>query len=110
MDTIISILRGINVGGKNSIPMAELKTLYEDLGFKNVTTYIQSGNVVFLTDEKDIPSLADKIEKSIHKKYGFRVPIITRTVKEIQALVDGNPLLKRKGIDIGKLHVTFLSA
>ena len=90
--------------------MAELKTLYEELGFKNVTTYIQSGNVVFSTDEQDMALLTDKIHKSILKKYGFNVPIIVRTIKEMQTMVDKNPLVKRKDIDTGKLHVTFLSA
>ncbi len=59
METIISILRGINVGGKNKIPMAELKAIYEKAGFKNVTTYIQSGNVVFSADKKELSTLPE---------------------------------------------------
>jgi uncharacterized protein (DUF1697 family) len=109
MEPIISILRGINVGGKNKIPMAELKALYEKAGFKKVTTYIQSGNVVFLADNADISSLPDKIQQLIFKKYGFRVPVIIRTVEEMQLVINTNPMLKTKGIDVEKLHVTFLS-
>jgi len=110
METIISILRGINVSGKNKIPMAELKALYEKAGFKNVTTYIQSGNVVFSVDKKEINTLPEKIQQLIFKKYGFTVPVIIRTVDEIESIIKKNPLLKVKGIDVEKLHVTFLSA
>jgi uncharacterized protein (DUF1697 family) len=109
METIISILRGINVGGKNKIPMAELKMLYEDAGFKNVTTYIQSGNVVFsakAANSKDIPP---KIQEMILKKYGFNVPVIVRTIAEMEKVVNGNPFLKNKDVEVEKLHVTFLS-
>ncbi|HTA26422.1 MAG TPA: DUF1697 domain-containing protein, partial [Bacteroidia bacterium] len=110
METIISILRGINVSGKNKIPMAELKVLYEKAGFKNVTTYIQSGNVVFSADKKEINTLSEKIQQLIFKKYGFTVPVIIRTVDEIESVIKKNPLLKVEGINIEKLHVTFLSA
>jgi uncharacterized protein (DUF1697 family) len=110
METIISILRGINVGGKNKIPMVELKALYEKSGFKNVTTYIQSGNVVFSADKKEINSLPEKIQQLIFKKYGFTVLVIIRTIEEMESVTNKNPLLKIKGIDIEKLHVTFLSA
>lgn len=109
MEAIISILRGINVGGKNKIPMAELKGLYEKAGFKNVTTYIQSGNVVFSTDKPDLKSLPDKIQQFIFKKYGFKVPIIVRTIDEMQKVADTNPMLKNKSLDKEKMHVTFLS-
>ncbi len=70
METIISILRGINVSGKNKIPMVELKALYEKVGFKNVTTYIQSGNVVFSAKENASKELEDKI-KNLILKMGF---------------------------------------
>jgi uncharacterized protein (DUF1697 family) len=110
METIISILRGINVGGKNKIPMVELKALYEKAGFKNVITYIQSGNIVFSADKKELNSLSEKIQQFIFKKYGYTIPVIVRTVEEMQWVVDSNPMLKIKGIDIEKLHVTFLSA
>src|ERR1700722_7694369 len=106
MYPIISILRGINVGGKNKIPMVELKALYEKAGFKNVTTYIQSGNVVFSADKPDLKSLPDKIQQFIFKKYVFNIPIIVRTVDEIQSVIDNNPMLKNKSMDIEKMHVT----
>lgn len=67
----ISILRGINVGGKRKIIMAELKSLYIDLGFSDVVTYIQSGNVIFKSKQNNITSLESKIENAILEKYGF---------------------------------------
>ncbi len=110
MKTLISILRGINVGGHNKIPMAELKALYEELKFKDILTYIQSGNVVFkaaggATDR----ALAIKIEKAIKEKFGFDVPVITRSAEEMGHALSVNPFLKKKNIDREKLHITFLN-
>jgi len=110
MQTFISILRGINVSGQKKILMADLKLLYEGLKFSDVKTYIQSGNVSFKTKEKlsDV-ELAGKIEKAIYKKYSFEVPVIIRNEDELIKITSSNPFLKKKGIDIKKLHVTFLS-
>lgn len=110
MQTFISILRGINVSGQRKILMADLKTLYEKLKFKEVTTYIQSGNVVFKSEEKwkDF-ELAQKIESAIYKKYNFQVPVIIRSKEELKKIISSNPFLKEKNIDVKKLHVTFLS-
>ncbi|MEO9144034.1 MAG: DUF1697 domain-containing protein [Ginsengibacter sp.] len=110
MQIFISILKGINVGGQKRILMADLKTLYESLQLKDVITYIQSGNVVFKSDGTfpDI-EIAKKIEKAIDVKYGFQVPVIIRTKKELQKIISDNPFLKNKSIDVKKLHVTFLS-
>lgn len=109
METIIVILRGINVGGKNKIPMAELKTLFEKAGFKNVTTYIQSGNVVCASKESGSKELETQIQQMILKKFKCTVPVIVRSVDEIQTVVNSNPFVKMKGIDLEKLHVTFLA-
>lgn len=108
MNTLISILRGINVSGKNKIPMVELKALFEGLKFKNVTTYIQSGNVIFSASGSNPRDLSKKIEQGILKKFGLNVPVITRTIEEIQSAIDKNPFLKNKNIELDKLHVTFL--
>lgn len=110
MHTYICILRGINVSGQKKILMADLKLLCEDLGLKNTVTYIQSGNVIFDADKKtsDV-QLEEKIHKAIEKKYGFDVPVIVRTVQEMQHLLHTNPFIKKKGIDVEKLHVTFLA-
>jgi uncharacterized protein (DUF1697 family) len=113
MQTFISILRGINVSGQKKILMAELKVLYESLGFKEVKTYIQSGNVIFsLEDEKSSTDqeLARKIEKAIAEKYNFQVPVLVRTVDEMKNTLAENPFIKEnKDIETDKLHVTFLA-
>ena len=105
MQTYISILRSINVSGQKKILMADLKTLIETLEFKEVFTYIQSGNVVFKSDG-NLPDmgLAKKIEAAIEKKYGFQVPVIIRNIEELDKVISNNPFLA-----IEKLHVTFLS-
>lgn len=106
----IAILRGVNVGGKRKILMADLKQLFEKLDFNNVFTYIQSGNVIFKTKKKDgNTKFADLIEKSIADNYGFEVPIIIREFDEIEKIIMKNPFKKGDEItDIKRLHVTFL--
>ncbi|MDB5248390.1 MAG: hypothetical protein JWQ40_2784 [Segetibacter sp.] len=110
MKTFISILRGINVSGQRRILMTDLKVLYESLGFKEVVTYIQSGNVIFKTGEDaSNEELAKKIEQAITEKYEFEVPVIIRCVVEIEQVISVNPFLKNRGINTEKLHVTFLA-
>jgi uncharacterized protein (DUF1697 family) len=106
MQKYISILRGINVGGTKKIQMAELKVLYEELDFKDVITYIQSGNVIF--ESGDAINLSTRIEEKILAKYNFTVPVIIRSVVEMRAIVNTNPFLGEDGIHRDKLHLTFL--
>ena len=108
MNTYISMLRGINVGGAKSIKMADLKDLYESLGFQDVTTYIQSGNVIFHGKENNPPAIRTAIVKAIQKKFGFDVTVIVRRPKELETVIRKSPFAKRKGIDERMLHVTFL--
>jgi uncharacterized protein (DUF1697 family) len=108
MQTFISILRGINVSGQKKILMNDLKSLYESF-FKDVNTYIQSGNVAFKSSETNDLKIAKKIEAAIFKKYNFHVPVIVRSACEMKKIVSSNPFLKDKNIDVKKLHVTFLS-
>ena len=107
MTIFLSILRGINVSGQKKVPMAELKSLYEELNLKNITTYIQSGNVIF--KNQNAKDLSQKIEKKIFEKYNFNVPVIIRTTNEMQVLINENPFLKEKNIDPDKLHITYLA-
>lgn len=108
MKTYISILRGINVGGHRKILMADLKKMYEALGFKEVKTYIQSGNVVFKSDQTEaVPSLEDLLEKSIKTTFGHEVPVIIRTREEWEQAMEGSPYLLDH--DISTLSLTFLS-
>jgi uncharacterized protein (DUF1697 family) len=110
MNGYVAILRGINVGGHRKILMADLKKLMEQLGFDQVTTYIQSGNVVFLSDEKMLPDdLAQKISQAITGKFSFEVPVVVRTFDEMQQTLKNNPFSGDRSIDPQKVHVTFLS-
>ncbi|WP_117881731.1 DUF1697 domain-containing protein [Aureibaculum luteum] len=103
----IAILRGINVGGKRKILMADLKELLNKNSFKNCTTYIQSGNVIFLTD-KPVIEIEQKIKQIIFEKYGFDVPVLVRTANEIENIFHNNPFLLKQ-TDINKLYVAFLA-
>lgn len=108
MTKYIAFLRGINLG-KRQIKMAELKTVFEDLGFADVRTLLASGNVVFAAKEAKPETLRGKIEKGIKSKFGFDVHVILRSESEIGALVASDPF---KGVKMEKntrLYVTFLS-
>ncbi len=109
MPIYISMLRGINVGGHKKVPMAQLRAMFESLGFEQVRTYIQSGNVVFKAAKSPPLNLSRKIEGKIQDEFGFAAPVITRTSEEMGEAIRANPFLKEKGIDLSKLHVTFLS-
>jgi len=103
------LLRGINVSGHKSIKMTDLVKLFQSLNFRNVRTYIQSGNVIFESDLVDASAIANKIEKKIKQTYGFEVNIIIRTSDELEKIVSRNPFVKEHNIEIDKLHVTFLA-
>jgi len=102
----VSILRGINVSGQKKVLMADLKMLYENLHFKNINTYIQSGNVVFETNSKT--DLRKAIESAILNAFGFDVPVIVIKADEFRETLQANPFIKDKEIAIDKLHITFL--
>src|SRR5437899_10344413 len=107
MPTYIAMLRGINVGPGKIVKMERLRASFEALGFDGVRTYVQSGNVIFESEQKSPAGLSNKIEEQIQHTFGFRVPVLVKTSKEIAQLVSVNPLAKEKGIDHPKLHVTF---
>jgi uncharacterized protein (DUF1697 family) len=109
MTTYSSMLRGINVGGHKRIKMDQLRTSFEALGFEQVKTYIQSGNVVFQGGKLSTAALSRKIEAKILSDFGFPVSVISRTKDEMEKAIQSNPFLKERGIDLTKLHVTFLS-
>jgi uncharacterized protein (DUF1697 family) len=108
MQTYIAILRGINVGGKKPMKMQALKQLCEKLGFENVQTYIQSGNVVFKYKKEKNKLLATMLSKNIVATFGFEVPVLILTLAEIKLIVNDNKFTKDKTKDITFLHVTFL--
>ena len=104
----IALLRGINVSGQKKIKMIDLKNLFESLGFKNVKTYIQSGNVIFDYDRIDIIKLANEIEKKISETFGFFVNTIIRTDEELSNIINNNPFVKEPNVEFDNLYVTFM--
>ena len=110
MTAIISLLRGVNVGGHSKIKMDELRAVYESLGLEEPKTFIQSGNVVFRSKERNLTKLAERIEDAIESKFNLRPDVILRTAPEIRETVRKNPFAKRRGIEPGKLLVLFLAS
>lgn len=109
MTRYIAFLRGINVSGQKLIKMEDLRQYFEVAGFENVVTYIQSGNVLFDTAEKDEASLRKKVETLLADKLGYDVPTIIRSIKDLKKVVKNIPF-QNLSTETRKLHVTFLSA
>lgn len=104
------MLRGINVGGSKPIRMADLKAAYEALGLLNVQTYVNSGNVVFDTDQFTAPELVARLEAQFKKVFGHDIPLIIRTIPDFKKIIANNPFLKSgREIDVERLYLTFLS-
>jgi len=107
--TYISLLRGINVSGQKKILMADLKALYVSLGFFDVITYIQSGNVIFNSELK-VDEIVTLIEKDISKKYAFDVPVQVREVSDFGSIIKNCPFTELDLIEEGtRVMVTFLA-
>jgi len=96
MKTYIVLLRGINVGGHRRVPMAELRELLSNSGFRNVKTYIQSGNVILESTKDSSQNIEDIIHKAIIAHYGFEVSIVVRTREELQTVFDNCPFSEEK--------------
>ena len=109
MTTYISILRGINVSGQKLIKMDTLRKMYENMGFRNVASYVQSGNVIFTSDDIELHEAEERISHQIEKEFGFAVPVIVLTVDKLKSVIDNNPFLKDANKDQAFFHVTFLS-
>ena len=91
MTRFVSLFRGINVGGHQAVRMDALKELHESLGLQEVQTYIQSGNVVFTSDEADVTQIQKDIEDGFAQKFGFRVNVMVRTADEFNVIIENNP-------------------
>ncbi|MCP4165734.1 MAG: DUF1697 domain-containing protein [Chloroflexi bacterium] len=109
MATHISLLRGINVSGKKKIRMADLRYLYVSLGFSSVKSYLQSGNVIFESDEEDRAALANMIEAEIEKNYGYSVSLLLRSSADFTRVLQHNPYLRTRSENAKALYVTFLA-
>lgn len=104
------LLRGINVGGKRKILMADLRSLFEELGFTDAETYIQSGNVVFENPKNENPmESALRIQDAIRERYGYEVSGMVIPAPELKKAVDQNPYFQTNPEDIKKFYLTFLS-
>ena len=108
MTTHLVLLRGINVSGHNMIKMDVLKTTLENIGFENVRTYIQSGNVFVNTIEESPSKVGFQIKQEIFKSLGLDVPVVVIGKNDLESCFKNNPYLKT-GNDIKKLYVAFIS-
>ncbi len=95
MQTYVALLRGINVGGHKKVPMTELRELLNQCGFENVSTYIQTGNVLFQSLENNTSILEMKIHNAIKSHFGFDVSIIVITRQQLQSIFDASPFPKK---------------
>jgi uncharacterized protein (DUF1697 family) len=109
MKTYIMLLRGINVGGRNALPMKELSALLADLGCRNIRTYIQSGNVVFRCAPRAASGLARKTSQEVNKRRGFEPHVLLLQLEELERAMAANPFLEAE-TDPRALHVAFLDA
>lgn len=108
MTTHLALLRGINVSGHNMMKMDALKAMLENIGFQNVRTYLQSGNV-FVDSEEDAAKVGFMIKQEIFKVFGHEVPTIVITKEDLELCFKNSPFLKEKDIDTKKLYVAFVS-
>ena len=108
MSAYVSMLRGINVGGRKKIHMETLRGIYEALGFTRVRTYVQSGNVVFESTEQNPSNLVKQIEARIEQACGYPVPVFIRQSHDLERILTGNPFLNGRNENPAYLHVTFL--
>ena len=106
--TFIALLRGINVGGKNSLRMKDLVAIFERAGCARARSYIQSGNVVFEAEPELAGGLAAHVSAEIERRFGLRVPVMLRTARELRAVASDNPFLGREA-SLASLYVMFLA-
>ncbi len=105
MGKYVAFLRAINVGGYAVIKMTDLQRMFESAGLDNVQTYIQSGNVIFESEEGEAGSLEERIERQLEKAAGSRIRLFVRTMRELQSIVSKSPFTAADGETV---HVAFL--
>src|SRR5207249_11064192 len=108
MPAYIAMLRGINVSGQKVIRMDHLRELCTGLGFRNVETYVQSGNIVFQTQTENPAAVSKRIGETIHHSFGFDTPVSIRDSEQMRYVIAHNPFMGEKDIDPSQLHVTVL--
>lgn len=110
MPKYVALLRGINVGGRHIVRMADLRAQCDNLGFSSVATYLQSGNVVFHTSTRSAAAVGRRLEEAIRSRFGFEVGVVIRTAKEIASAMEHNPFAREAANDPTRVHVAFLPA
>ena len=91
MKRYVAFLRGINISGKNKVPMAELKKGFEELSFIEVKTYLNSGNVLFFSEEENISKLVEQIEGMIKQQFGLTIPVLVIAIENLKDILDHAP-------------------
>ena len=109
MPAVIAMLRAVNLVSHNRIKMDALCSLCTSLKLRDPQTYVQSGNVVFGTNERNLAKVSKQISDGIEREFGFRTEVIVRSTAEMRDVVARNPFAKRRGIEPGKLLVLFFS-
>lgn len=104
----VALLRGVNVGGRNRLPMKDLAAMFAALECRDVATYIQSGNVVFRAPAATVRDLPVQLTRRLAKQLGIDVPVVLRSARELDGVVRGNPFLAKR-TDEKALHVVFLA-
>lgn len=108
MPVMVALLRGVNVGGRTTFPMAELRSVVESLGHSEVRTYIQSGNVVFRTTARSTAKVGAALGAAIEEARGVEVPVVVRTGDELAAALEADPFVGR-GEDPSSVHLVFFA-
>jgi uncharacterized protein (DUF1697 family) len=109
LSTNVALLRGLNLASSNRISMPDLSRTFVEAGCTDVRTYIQSGNVIFQASQSKLEKLPALISKSIAERFGFKIPVVLRTVDQLGETIRNNPFLKA-GAEEAALHVYFLAA
>jgi uncharacterized protein (DUF1697 family) len=109
MTTFVAFLRAINLGKVRRVPMADLRATLTEAGYSDVTTHLQSGNVVFASRARKPSAVADAVEALVQRDFGIDVDVMVRTGAELAKIADTNPLLRRRG-GAANLYVAFLKS
>jgi uncharacterized protein (DUF1697 family) len=104
----VAFLRGINVSGKNKILMSELSKVFLSLDFSDIMTYVQSGNVIFNSEETENSLIKNKIESAIKSEFGYDILVIIKSQNELIEIYKSNPFINESNNNIEKLYITFL--
>lgn len=108
MRRYVSLLRGINVSGKNMIKMEPLRKSFEKLQFENVSSYLQSGNIIFSSKETNCKELETQIAQQIQSEYGLSVPVLVLSIEKLKSIIDNNPFVLDKSKAEAFFHTTIL--